>query len=212
MFKFLRSPYLINFFQSFIGLSAISLSLGFSVLAQNIPVTQNKLSSQEEVDLKQGQVILKGQQGEYKGQVIASGNLDVAWEVLTDYENFQNFLPNITSSRIVDNEGNQTIFEQVSQVDLWLFAEQFTVQIAAKETQPQKIDFQIVKGDLEQLQGTWQLQEVTSRQILITHSVKVQPQSSIEKPFFFGIYEASLEETLEAIAQEIANRSQNDQT
>ena len=103
---------------------------------------------------------------------------------MTDYENFSNFLPNVASSKVIDTQGNQKIFEQVSIVDLWLFTEQSTLQISAQETQKQKIDFQMVKGDLKNLQGTWQLEQVTDNQILITHTVKVQPQSSTENHFF----------------------------
>ena len=209
MFYFLQLNYLINFSQRFIGLSVISLSLIFWGLTTNISLSKVKLSPQEQIDLNQGKVILKGQQGEYTGQVLATGNLDSAWSVLTDYENFSNFLPNVASSKVIDTQGNQKIFEQVSIVDLWLFTEQSTLQISAKETQKQKIDFQMVKGDLKNLQGTWQLEQVTDNQILITHTVKVQPKSTTEKPLFFGFYESSLEATLEAISQEITKRSQS---
>ena len=209
MFYFLQLNYLINFSQRFIGLSVISLSLIFLGLTTNISLSKVKLSPQEQIDLNQGKVILKGQQGEYTGQVLATGNLDSAWSVLTDYENFSNFLPNVASSKVIDTQGNQKIFEQVSIVDLWLFTEQSTLQISAQETQKQKIDFQMVKGDLKNLQGTWQLEQVTDNQILITHTVKVQPKSPTEKPLFFGFYESSLEATLEAISQEITKRSQS---
>ena len=42
----------------------------------------------------------------------------------------------------------------------------------------------MVKGDFKNLQGTWQLEQVTDNQILITHTVKVQPQFSTEKLLF----------------------------
>ena len=209
MFYLLQLNYLINFSQRFIGLSVISLSLIFWGLTTNISLSKVKLSPQEQIDLNQGKVILKGQQGEYTGQVLATGNLDSAWSVLTDYENFSNFLPNVASSKVIDTRGNQKIFEQVSIVDLWLFTEQSTLQISAIDTQKQKIDFQMVKGDLKNLQGTWQLEQVTDNQILITHTVRVQPKSTTEKPLFFGFYESSLEATLEAISQEITKRSQS---
>ena len=192
-----------------IGLLTLILGLNFAVLAQEIALTEIQLSPQEQTELNKGKVILKGEQGDYLGQVITTGNLATAWEVLTDYNNFQDFLPNIASSKVIYEEGDRTIFEQVSQVDLWLLQEQFTVQIAATKNQPEKIDFQIVKGDLEYLKGTWQLKEVTENQILVTHTVKVEPKSNTEKFFFYGIYESSLEETLNAIAQEITKRSKS---
>ncbi|MEM9273737.1 MAG: SRPBCC family protein [Cyanobacteria bacterium P01_F01_bin.143] len=195
-------------YQKFIGLLITSLSLNFALLAQDIALTEITLSAQEQVELDQGKVILKGEKGDYAAQVIANGNLDVAWEVLTDYNNFQNFLPNIVSSKVIQESGDRKIFEQINKVDLWLFEEQFTVQIASTENKPQKIEFQIVEGDLEQLQGTWQIEEVAENQILVTHTVQVQPESNTEKLFFYGIYESTLEETLNAIAQEITKRSQ----
>ena len=200
----LRTP-----IKRFIGLFVVSWSLNFTVLAQEITPTQIQLSTQEQTELNQGKVILKGEQGDYLGQVIATGNLDIAWQVLTDYNNFQDFLPNISSSQVIEEQGNCKIFEQVSQVDLWLLQEEFTVQIAATENQPEKIDFQIVKGDLKYLKGTWQLEKITANQILVTHTVKVEPLSNTEKFFFYGIYESSLEKTLNAITQEITKRSKS---
>lgn len=203
---------MINFrstIQKFVSLSVFALGLNLAVLAQNIPLTEIELSPQEEVELNQGKVILKGKKGDYVGQVLATGNLDIAWEVLTDYNNFENFLPNIISSTIILEEGDRKVFEQINQVDLFLFQEEFTVQIASTENKPQKIEFQIVEGDLAQLQGTWQIEEVAENQILVTHTVQVQPESNTEKLFFYGIYESTLEETLDAIAQEIAKRSRD---
>ncbi|ELS02297.1 oligoketide cyclase/lipid transport protein [Xenococcus sp. PCC 7305] len=190
-------------------LFSLSLGLNYTVIAQEITPTEIQLSTQEQTELNQGKVILKGEKGDYVGQVITMGNLDTAWEVLTDYNNFQNFLPNIISSEIIQEEGDRKVFEQINKVDLWLFEEQFTVQIASTENKPQKIDFQIVEGDLEQLQGTWQIEKITANQILVTHTVKVQPESNTEKLFFYGIYESTLEETLDAIAQEITKRSKS---
>ena len=182
-------------------------SSGSKVLAQDV-IQEIKLSPQEQISLNQGQVVLQGNKGDYVGQVITKGKIDQAWEVLTDYDNFQDFLPNITSSKIVVNQGDRKIFEQVNIVDLWLFTEEFTVQIEAQETKPQRVKFQQFKGDLKKLDGTWYIEQLNTNQILVTHIVKVEPGSNTEKPFFYGIYESSLEATLKAIAEEITKRSQ----
>lgn len=166
------------------------------------------LSTQEEIDLKQGKVILQGQKGKYLGQVIAPGNIDIAWEVLTDYNNFENFLPSVAQSTIISENGDRIIFEQVNVVDLWLFQQEFTIQIEAIKTPATLVDFKIVDGDLKKLVGKWQIEEISPGNILLRHGVEVEPGSDTEKPFFYGIYESSLEETLKAISQEISRRSQ----
>ena len=167
------------------------------------------LSTQEQTNLDRGEVVLKGQRGKYLGRVVAKGDVDTAWSVLTDYDDFARFLPNITSSRIISEDGDRIVFEQTNMVDLWLFQEEFTVQIAATKFKPSKVDFQLADGELKKLIGRWQIEEVSPGKILISHAVEVEPGSNTEKPFFYGVYESSLEETLKAIAIEITKRSQN---
>ena len=195
------------YWKKFISLLIIGSSLNFTDFAGEIAFTDVTLSPQEQVELDSGNVVLKGKNGEYVGQVLATGNVDKAWEVLNDYDNFQHFLPNVIDSKVVIKEGAKTVFEQTSEVDLLLFKEQFTVRIAAIADEPQKINFEIVEGDLKRLKGTWEVSVTEQNQILVTHTVAVEPQSNTEKPFFYGIYESSLEKTLSAIAQEITRRS-----
>ncbi|MDJ0593251.1 MAG: SRPBCC family protein, partial [Pleurocapsa sp. MO_226.B13] len=165
-------------------------------LAENLALKATdsyQLSQPEKSALKQGKVILKGQKGDYLGQVIATGNLDNAWEVLTDYNNFAKFLPNIASSKIISQQGDRIIFEQVNVVDLWLFKQEFEVQIEAIKNKPTQVDFQIVDGDLKKLIGRWQIEETSPGKILVSHAVEVEPGSDTEKAFFYGVYESSLE-------------------
>ncbi len=191
-------------------LTIIPRNFNLIVLAQDsiaqLPFLE-QLTVQETNKLNQGEVVLKGRRGNYQGQVITQGNIETAWAVLTDYNNFAQFLPNIASSKVIADSGDRKIFEQVNVVDLWLFTEEFRVQIEAQETKPQRVNFQQHEGDLKSLQGIWQLEVVSDERILITHRVKVEPGSNTEKPFFYGVYESSLEETLKAIALEITKRS-----
>jgi ribosome-associated toxin RatA of RatAB toxin-antitoxin module len=194
-----------HFLKLVLSLSAIALCFNLTALSQNTAI---QLSPQEQADLQQGKVILKGEKGDYYGQVLTKGKSEAAWQVLTDYANFKNFLPNIADSKIVKEEGVVKIFEQVNIVDLWLVTKKFTVQIAATENRPQRVDFQLVKGDLGQLKGTWEVKSLPNNRVLITHRVTVAPVSKSEEAIFYGIYESSLEETLSAIATEVNKRSQ----
>ena len=193
-------------------ISAIGTILYLPLLSNNISVAQSSvmLSPQEEADLAKGKVILEGEKGQYVVKVLTTGNIDKAWEVLTDYNNFQEFLPNITNSKIIEENANLTIFEQTNLVDLFLLVKKFTVQIAATKNYPQNIDFEIVEGDLEQLQGSWEVEALPNNRILVTHRVTVAPSSKGEEAIFYGIYESSLEETLTAIAAEISKRSESE--
>ena len=164
------------------------------------------LNSQEKQELDRGKVILKGQKGNYLGRVVATGDINTAWSVLVDYNNFDKFMPNIISSKVISQQGNKVVFEQVNVVDLWLFQQEFKVQIEAAKTKPDKINFEIVDGDLKKLIGRWEIETISPGKTLVTHAVEVEPGSDTEKAFFYGVYESSLEETLAAIALEINKR------
>jgi len=201
-----HSSHLNYFLFKFISILIVTLGINISLSAKAISPTL-KLSVQEQANLNQGQVVLKGNRGNYTGRVLANGSVDKAWQVLTDYNNFNQFLPNVPASKVIVDESDRKIFEQTNAIDLWFFTEEFTVQIETKETEPKKIDFKLFKGDLKHLSGTWSIQRINAKQVAVTHTVKVEPQSTTEKPFFYGIYESTLEKTLAAFSTEITNRS-----
>ena len=186
--------------------------LAQSTLNESNPIKIAPLTRQEQTYLMQGKVILQGEKGRYLGQVITQGNSEKAWEVLTDYDNFANFLPNIASSKIIRASENVKVFEQINIVDLLIIEKQFTVKIEATETYPRLVNFKFVEGELGHLQGTWEIKTLPDAQVLIVHRVAVAPQSEKGAAFFFGVYESSLEETLKAIAKEISDRSSPTET
>ena len=193
----------------------VSIQLGgkwnINALAQDsssISKPLNSLSSQQKANLEEGMVVLQGSKGNYLGQVLATGDINTAWEVITDYNNFARFLPNVASSKIITEENDRVVFEQVNVVDLWLFEQEFQVEIEANKKKPTQIDFKIVDGDLKKLVGRWEISDFESDRVMVSHKVEVEPGSNTEKPFFYGVYESSLEDTLKAIALEIDRRSQ----
>ena len=208
--NFICTIFTINYIL-FIGARELGSNRHVNALAgDNIAQKQKykSVSSQAKLNLQIGKVVLQGEKGDYLGRVLTEGNIGSAWEVLTDYNNFERFLPNITSSKIIEQSGNNLVFEQTNIVDLWLFQQEFTVQIEAVKHKPTHVDFKIVDGDLKKLIGRWEIAETAPGQVLVSHKVEVEPGSDTEKPFFYGVYESSLEETLDAIALEITRRSQ----
>jgi ribosome-associated toxin RatA of RatAB toxin-antitoxin module len=209
--RFLIKPLFFIYCLGLISVVQQELNGSFTAQGQNLVALGNSLanlSPQEKTSLKQGKVVLKGQKGIYLAQVETTGNINTAWQVLTDYDNFERFMPNIASSKIISSQGDRLVFEQVNVVDLWVIKQKFTVEIEAIKTKPHKIDFRIVDGDLKKLVGRWQIKETSPGKILVSHAVEVEPGAKTEKSLFYGVYESSLEETLKAIALEITKRSQ----
>ncbi|MDJ0535774.1 MAG: SRPBCC family protein [Xenococcaceae cyanobacterium MO_207.B15] len=173
----------------------------------------DKLPTLERVALREGKAILKGDDGEYTCRILVNGSVDTAWQVLTDYDNFENFLPSVSDSELVEQNGERKVFEQINKIRTLIFTTKSRVRIAVTESYPQTIDFNFVDGDLESLDGTWLLEPVSPypsappNQVLITHRVKVAPGSTPSRSIFYNIYENTLEKTLVAIKQEVEIRS-----
>ena len=185
----------------------LTVYLNFSAWAQTEGVKSylDPIPAKQQVNLKEGQVIVTGSEGQYTGRLLVEAPLITAWAVLTDYDNFARFLPHISKSQLLESNGNRKVFEQVNIAKVFLFTKKARVRIEATETYPQQIAFRVIEGDVKSLQGVWQF-EALSNQVLIDHQVSVDPGSE-NRNLFFKIYKNNLEDTLEALIKEIKRRS-----
>lgn len=182
-----------------------------SVSAKLFDSPVDRLPVLERAALRDGKVTLTGTEGKYTARVLVKASAAKAWEVLTDYNNFEQFLPNVASSQLLEANGNKKVFEQVNSVQVLVINKKARIRIAVTETYPQQINFQIVDGDLKSLDGVWTIEPVSPYpstppdRVLITHQVSVKPSSG--GSIFYGIYEDTLQKTLAAIKQETELRS-----
>lgn len=152
-------------------------------------------------------ISVTGENGQYTGQVTINAPATTVWEVLTDYENFDNFFPNVANSQLIESQGDRKIFEQVYQIQIATIRKQFRVQLEATETYMQEIQFRQVEGDLNTLQGTWQMQtSPDTSQVLVTHQVQVVPVDTFTRGLFFSLYKRTFKDTLLALKQEAEQR------
>lgn len=172
----------------------------------------DKLPVAQRVALREGKVTLTGEQGQYVCRILVNANLDSTWQVLTDYENFEEFLPGVAESELMQNNGDRKIVQQINQVKTLIFTTEARVRLAISESYPQQIAFSFVDGDLDSLEGTWLLEPVSPYpsappdRVLITHRVNVEPNNTLGKSIFYDIYENTLEKTLSAIGDEVEAR------
>jgi ribosome-associated toxin RatA of RatAB toxin-antitoxin module len=176
-------------------------------IAQHLdPLAQLPVSTQ--TILRDGKVIVNGINGQYTGRVLVKAPMTTVWAVLTDYNNFKTFMPNVESSKLLSSHGNQRIFEQVNVAQILAFKFQSRLHIAATESYPKQIVFKAIDGDIKSLEGLWKLNSVVAgnhNQVLITHNVKVEPGSG-NRDLYLRLYKTGLESTLVSIKQEVERR------
>ncbi len=179
----------------------------FSVVANG--ADKQPFSVLQQTKQKEGEIVLKGSNGQYTGHVVVRGTQRAAWSVLTDYDNFERYMPNVIESKLLQSSGNRKVFEQVQLFQLVLVSRRARVKIVVTENPPNSLKFKVVEGEVKALEGGWQIKPLAANLFLISHQVSVEPdiKSSINRRLFYSVYEDTLENTFAAIRQEIAQRS-----
>ncbi|MGB3616143.1 MAG: SRPBCC family protein [Elainellaceae cyanobacterium] len=195
-----------------VAIAIVATSLMMPVFAQ-VDATFAQLPVQEQITLQDGQATVSGSDGQFTGRVLVDAPLSTAWQVVTDYNNFDQFLPTVETSQLLESTGNRRVFEQVNVVRIFPITRRSRVVIAATLSYPQQIDFNLVEGDLNTLQGIWQFEAVSPsagappNQVLITHQVAVTPKGGgLIRGLFFNTYRNVLEDTMSALKQESERR------
>ncbi|MEL6160342.1 MAG: SRPBCC family protein [Cyanobacteria bacterium J06627_32] len=188
--------------------------------AQPVPTVFNELPEQEQTALEDGQVMVtakrSGENGQFVARVLIDAPVTEAWQVLTDYDNFEQFLPNVEDSQLLESDDNRRVFEQLNVISIVpsVIDIRSRVVIESMENYPQQVDFSLVEGDLKVLQGIWKLDPVSTtageetEKVLITHQVDIDPGDSSPRGLFFSTYRLVLEDALIAAKQETERRAE----
>lgn len=172
----------------------------------------DRLPSIERDSLRNGQTVVTGEKGKYVAKVLVTASSDAVWRVLTDYANLYKFIPNMTSSKILESYGNRKVIEQVDTRQVFIVSIVSRTKLAIEETDRKQIDFHLIDGDLSKMEGYWKMEPVSSvpnrpaNQVLITYTVNAQPSDSTPVDAFYGIFKDALNDTLQAIKNEIKSR------
>ncbi len=97
------------------------------------------------------------------------------WQVLTDYESLPQFIPSLEKSQRLEHpEGEKVRLEQVGKQKLLKMNFSARVVLDLEETQPERIDFEMVEGDFKAFSGYWLLEPAQEATQLI-YSIFVWP-------------------------------------
>jgi hypothetical protein len=85
-----------------------------------------------------------------------------AWRVLTDYDRYGEFIPGVSSSRVVDRRGTRVVVEQSEELALWLLHVPFDVTYAIQEFPPNRVQSRATASALPPLESSYVLTPVAS--------------------------------------------------
>lgn len=101
---------------------------------------------------------LEGRQRHVFAKIQIPYPLEQVWQVLTDYEAFVEFMPNITQSRQLKSLNGGIRLEQVRTKSLMGLNISSRSVFDVEEKFPNEIHYQLIEGDLKAFSGYWRLE------------------------------------------------------
>ena len=86
--------------------------------------------------------------------------VQLLWDVLTDYENLSRFIPNLSTSELIQRQGQTVRLQQVGSQQL--LGLRFSAQVQLELTEYRQdglLQFRMVKGDFRRFEGAWQIRQ-----------------------------------------------------
>lgn len=145
--------YSVSFFRllSFAKISFI-ITLLFSTIALpiSIPQTQGlpKASSQipDQIAASQEDIIVSGEKGKYVARILVNSSRENVWKTLIAYTELSRFMPELVSSKTIENNGNQKVLDQIYSAPYTLGLKA-KIRIKVTEMYLKRLDIQLVKAD-----------------------------------------------------------------
>ncbi len=82
------------------------------------------------------------------------------WRILTDYNHLADYLPNLTSTRVVSRNGDRAIVEQLGTARFLFFSRTIRLLVQVNERAPDRIDIGLIEGDMKVYRASWELSPV----------------------------------------------------
>lgn len=139
-----------------------------------------------------------------QAEIDTTADRATAWTVLTDYNHWADFVPDLLVSRVISNPGDPLVIEQRGRIpSMPNFPVVMILQ--AEETPQTGIRFYRTAGNVQSFAGEWKIEGKTQRVRLVYRAVlmpgfPMPPQVSEE------IFRNDAKIRLEAMAEEMAKR------
>ncbi len=166
--------------------------------------TQN-LNQKSDVDIKIDK--LEGRKRRIFAKTEIPYTLEQVWQVITNYEAFVEFIPNMIGSRRLDHPAGGIRLEQVRTKSLVGIKISARSVVDIEENFPHEVHYQLVEGDLKEFSGYWRLSPRQSSEmqagIELIYDFSVLPKPIIPTPIFEHFLNNDIPASLLAVRQRV---------
>jgi hypothetical protein len=129
---------------------------------------------------------------------------NLAWQVLSDYGRWSEFVPDLQVSRIISQPGEAIRLEQRGRIPL-LPNFPLVMITEVKETPQRRIQFLRVAGNVQSFMGEWQI--LGKNPVRIAYRSLIEPGFAMPPEVSIEIFRHDAKVRLEAMAREMARRA-----
>jgi ribosome-associated toxin RatA of RatAB toxin-antitoxin module len=110
------------------------------------------------------------------GKIYIAAPPQKVWDVLTDYNQHKNFIPNIIDSGLISDNGVEQVMFQTGKSRILIFSMKVYVKLKISGEYLKHLDFQQISGDFKVYKGGWILEDYAQgRGTLLFYKSEVKP-------------------------------------
>lgn len=116
----------------------------------------------------------RGDAVEIRASAALNADAATAWRVLTDYDGFTRFIPDLLASRVVARRGSTVTVEQSGHARLWLLRIPLQITFEVSESPPNGLRSRAVAGSIRSMESVYLLTP-TSLGVNVEYAGRVEP-------------------------------------
>lgn len=138
--------------------------------------------------------------------VVLNADAATAWRVLSDYDRYTEFIPDLRLSRVVARRGATVTVEQSGNAAIWLLKLPLDIMFEIEEAPPDSLRSRAVAGSLRALTSRYALTPAASG-VHLDYFGRIAPGFEIFGPIEQTVVEHNVARQFQALADEIERQS-----
>lgn len=130
----------------------------------------------------------------------------VAWDVLTGYDRYAQFVPDLRTSRVIERSGHSAIVEQSGVAGMFFYRFPMEVRLAITEEPFETVRSQSIAGNFRELTGVYRLTPA-EKGVRFVYNGRLVPEFRLPPIVGLPAVRGSVERQFRALVEEIERRA-----
>jgi ribosome-associated toxin RatA of RatAB toxin-antitoxin module len=129
------------------------------------------------------------------------------WLTLSDYDHLAQFIPSMSSSRMISRNGADVVVEQTGTAGFGPIRQKFTVLLAVREELNESITVNAIGGDFRYFDARYDIVPLTPHRSRIVYEATMAPNTPMPSIVTLLVMHSLIDTQFSALVQEVSRRS-----